>query len=271
MAKVTGINWTHHTFNGVWGCTRVSEACKFCYAEQMSRGWPHHYDGQEHSLFSIKPSLWGREAPRRPPSNNYWREPHSWDKQAAAAGERRRVFAYSIGDWAEDHPTVKEQLPRLWKTIRNTPNLDWLLLTKRPERISISIPNDWGQGYLNVWLGTTIEMNKWLSRAYELAKVPAVVHFWSVEPILEEIILPDDIKGKVDWIICGGESGANRRWFDGQWARSLRDQSKKLGISFWMKQMSALKSHEAGRLVPPDLQIYQLPKLYPPLSPRSGA
>ena len=137
--KNSPINWTHHTFNCWQGCTRVSPECDNCYAVRFA------------ARQGVK---WGKGAPRRVMSDNYWREPLAWDRAAARAGERHRVFCASEADWA-DAEAPAGQLKRLWGLIRATPNLDWLLLTKRAGRIERSLPSDWGEGYANVWLGVS--------------------------------------------------------------------------------------------------------------------
>lgn len=143
MGKETGIGWTRHTFNPWWGCKKVSAGCKFCYAESIDKV----YGGGQH---------WGIGAPRREFGDKHWNEPRRWNKQAVKDGVRRRVFCASMAD-VFDPEAPAGALERLWQLIRETPQLDWLLLTKRPERIASSLPADWGKGWHNVWLGTSVE------------------------------------------------------------------------------------------------------------------
>ena len=235
MGKDSGISWTHHTFNIVWGCTKVSEACKNCYAESWSKK-----TGRD---------LWGADKPRMVLSNDYWRQPLKWDKAAAAAGERHRVFCSSMADVFEDHPTVEGQRARLWPLIEATPNLDWLLLTKRPENIHRHGP--WSSWPENVWLGTTTEnQERFDERWPHLANAQAVVRFVSAEPLLGSIILPPDAKTKLHWCIIGGESGSDekRRTMDIGAATYLADRCAVAGIKVFTKQDSARKSGERGRL-----------------------
>lgn len=140
--KDSKISWTHHTFNLAWGCDEVSPECANCYARVFSQ--------------RLGKNLWGKEKPREVLSHSYWKQPLKWDREARKAGERHRVFCSSMADVFEDHPTITWQRQRLWEMIRQTQNLDWLLLTKRAERIEGSLPADWGQGYANVWLGVTV-------------------------------------------------------------------------------------------------------------------
>lgn len=205
--KNTQIAWTHHTFNVAWGCWKISPGCANCYADSMAafRGF----------------DVWGKDAPRRTLSPAYWREPHKWNAEAEAAGERRRVFCSSMTDVCLDDPVIIAEVAKLWPLIRATPWLDWQLLTKRPERYPVTLPDDWGDGYPNVWVGATIESNPYVWRADHLRAVPATVRFVSYEPAIGPLDQLD-LRG-LDWIIYGGESGPalNRRAEDKQWARDM--------------------------------------------------
>jgi protein gp37 len=142
--------------------------------------------------------------------------------------------------------------------IAATPMLDWLLLTKRPERVEASVP--WGADWpANVWLGTTAENQKWADvRVSTIVSIPARVTFLSCEPLLSAVDLTpwlDDI----DWVIVGGESGAKSRPMQLAWARSLRDQCRRAGVAFHFKQwgnwrpaddgMERMNKKAAGRLI----------------------
>jgi protein gp37 len=232
MGLETGISWTDHTFNPVWGCEKVSPACDNCYAEVFAHRmgldiWDDKKEGKTGS-------------PRRTFEQKHWNEPLKWQKKAVKEGKRHRVFCGSMCDWAEDHPTVIGQLPKLWDLIRATPMLDWQLLTKRPHRIAQSLPKDWGTGYDNVWLGTTVENNHYVKRAAQLISNPAKVHFISYEPALgplDKLDLTD-----IEWVIYGGESGAKRRPEDLNWARDMKARCEAAGVAFWFKQTSGLYS-----------------------------
>lgn len=176
MGEQTNIGWTDHTFNLVWGCVQISPACAHCYAKSLAERWGF--------------DVWGEDAPRRVFGDKHWAEPLKWNRKAQEAGERRRVFCSSMADVFEDHPTVAQEREKLWPLIRSTPWLDWLLLTKRPENIAVSLPGDWGTGYPNVWLGVTAENQEFADRRVStLVPIPAAVHFVSVEPILSAVDL----------------------------------------------------------------------------------
>jgi len=225
MAKDSKIEWTHHTFNPWWGCSKVSPACRNCYAETWAK--------------RVGSDVWGAKKERRFFSANHWREPLKWNREAEAAGERRRVFCASMADVFERKAGLKEWRRKLWILIEQTPMLDWLILTKRPHNVTSMVPwppDDWPS---NIWLGTTIENQNWADkRLPHLFANQAKVRFLSCEPLLGPVDLAKGSpKGQsVDWVITGGESGPHSRPMDPQWARGLRDQCQELQIAFHFKQ-----------------------------------
>ena len=190
MAENSKIEWTTHTFNPIWGCVKVSDGCKNCYASTFSK--------------RVGQDIWGVDKPRRTFGEKHWNEPLKWNKDAAGAGERHRVFCASMTDVFMDDPYMIEAHPRLWKLIEATPHLDWLLLTKRPENILKMIPEHWrAQLPFNVWVGTSVENQKAANeRIPHLIQVPAVVRFLSCEPLLGEVDLSLYI-GDYDCHACG--------------------------------------------------------------------
>lgn len=220
MSENSGIVWTDHTFNPWIGCTKVSQACDFCYAE----AWDKRFKGER----------WGPHAPRT--RTKTWGTPVKWQKQAKAEGRRYRVFVASLADVFDNHRSIDPSWRReLWALIRSCPDLDFLLLTKRPENIEKFLPDDWGNGYPNVWLGATVENQKAADRVGALTRVPAVVHFLSMEPLLGPVDLSEHIGG-LEWVIAGGESGKSHRVPDPDWFRSLRDQCAAEDVPFLFKQ-----------------------------------
>lgn len=187
MAQNSKIEWTTHTFNMVWGCTKVSPGCDHCYAETLSNRYGH--------------ACWGRGAPRRTFGEKHWAEPLKWNRAAEKAGIRARVFCGSMCDWA-DPEAPPEEREKLWPLIRATPALDWLLLTKRPNLIPRYLPTDWGAGYPNVWMGTSVESQQQVWRIDKLVRVPAVIRFLSCEPLLGPLDLSRWI-GEYDCMRCG--------------------------------------------------------------------
>ena len=221
MAADSKIEWTDHTFNPWWGCTKVSPACDHCYAETWAKRTGH--------------AVWGAKTERRHLSDSHWRQPGRWDAAAQQAGTRARVFCASMGDVFEWGASLSKLRARLWDLIERTPNLDWLLLTKRPHLVTRLAPwrDDWPD---NVWLGTTAETQRFLDqRARHLREIPARIRFLSCEPLLGELRL-DEFREHLDWVIAGGESGGGSRPTNPDWFRSIRDQCQAFDIAFHFKQ-----------------------------------
>src|SRR5690242_18927228 len=143
MAENSKIEWTDHTFNPWIGCQHVSPGCDHCYAETMM---DHRYHRVE----------WGPHGKRVRTSETNWRKPVQWAKRGRDSGARARVFCASLAD-VFDNKVDRGWRVDLFNLIKETPELDWLLLTKRPENCEKMLPSDWGNGYPNVWLGTTAE------------------------------------------------------------------------------------------------------------------
>lgn len=193
MGENTKIEWADHSWNPWIGCQKVSPACDNCYAEAMND--------------RFKGGNWGPKAPRRRTSESNWKKPLSWNRKAEKLGIRYRVFCASMAD-VFDNAVPTEWRDDLWDLIRATPHLDWLLLTKRPQNIKKMISDDWGEGYENVWLGTTVENQKVADQSIPIfLDVPAKVHFLSVEPMLETIEIRKYLHGCNECQnICGWRS-----------------------------------------------------------------
>lgn len=221
MGAFSNIEWTHHTFNPWWGCDHVSPACDHCYAETWAKRMGHE--------------VWGGEAPRRTFGDKHWNEPLKWDRAAAKLGERQRVFCASMADVFENRRELNVERERLWSLIEVTTNLDWLLLTKRPNMVSKL--NPWGRDWPeNVWLGTTVENQKWADvRLPKLREQPAAVLFVSAEPLLQSLSLHPYLDA-LGWVIVGGETGKAARPMKPIWAREVRDQCVSAGVPFHFKQ-----------------------------------
>lgn len=241
MAENSKIEWTRHTFNPWIGCQKVGPGCDHCYAEALMAD---RYGRVE----------WGPHGARSRTSPANWRKPLAWDRAAAKASERHRVFCASLAD-VFDNAVDPEWRADLWALIRATPNLDWMLLTKRPGNIARMLPPDWGDGWPNVWLGcTVVSREEMLRDAPKLKSVPSAIRFWSVEPMLADMgEVPRDLLP--DLVIVGGESGPGARVWPGfeDAARSIRDQCKAAGVAYFFKQMPKRAP------IPDDLMIRQMP------------
>jgi protein gp37 len=222
MSKDSRIEWTDHTFNPWWGCVKVSPACKHCYAE----AWAKRF-GQQ---------VWGIRASRRFFGASHWKEPLAWNAEAMRLGQRQRVFCASMADVFEDRRDLDVSREQLAGLIEATPWLDWLLLTKRPERVAALAP--WGTAWpRNAWIGTTVENQTWArKRLPALAAIPARIRFVSCEPLLGPVDLSDWLKPSLHWVIAGGESGPKARPPLPDWFRGLRDQCLGADVAFHFKQ-----------------------------------
>lgn len=284
MAENTKIEWAHHTFNPWIGCTKVGPGCDNCYAEA-------DFDKRRHV------AQWGTGQPRKRTAPSNWAQPlrwnakaginlHAWeqfksvngvsDEHLVAKGlikpTRPRVFCASLADVFDNEVPVEWRMD-LFSLIEQTPNLDWLLLTKRIGNVGnmLPVPFDFERHYPNVWIGATITSQAEADRDIpKLLAVDAAKRFLSMEPLLGPVDLmldslvcnpclrcadqsadPDtgavehcrhcEWTGKgdewgIDWVIVGGESGPNARPMHPDWARSLRDQCQSAGVPFFLKQ-----------------------------------
>lgn len=224
MAENSEISWTHATFNPWIGCVAVSPACDNCYAEGESkrRGW----------------AKWGKDEPRHFTSDSYWKAPLKWNRQAKESGERMRVFCGSLCDVMEHNDSLIRQRRKLFDLIETTPNLDWLMLTKRPQNFRRFLPGDWIINPMpNVWGMTTVESDAYRWRIEALGDTPFAVRGLSCEPLLGDLsIEPELWNNRIDWLIAGGESGPGARPMNADWVRSLRNQCQRAKVAFHFKQ-----------------------------------
>ncbi|WP_341893771.1 phage Gp37/Gp68 family protein [Ferrovibrio terrae] len=226
MAENSKIEWTDHTFNPWLGCTRVSPGCQHCYAETQAT--------------RVKLVEWGPKANRRRTGVDNWRGPVKWNAKAEKLGIRFKVFCSSMADVFDDHPSIRpEWRGELWALIRETPHLDWLLLTKRPENWAKFLPNRSPPPSLqHARLGVTIEdQPRFDERSPHIIREHG--HGWptfvSYEPALGAVDWRPAIHA-IDWLICGGESGHGARPMHPDWARQTRDDCNDAGVPFFFKQ-----------------------------------
>jgi protein gp37 len=245
MAENSKIEWTVHTWNPWIGCTQVGPPCDHCYAMVM----------MDHRYGKVK---WGAGEDRKRTAPSNWKMPLRWDRAAAAAGRIDTVFCLSLGDiWDNEvDPLWRHQA---FDVMRQTPNLLYLLLSKRignaVKMCSVEANGSMAALPENAALGATFgDQEEYDRDRIKLKEAGAMLGarftFASIEPMLGPVILD---KNAPDWIICGGESGHSPREMDPQWARDLRDASKRFGRAFFMKQMTGKKP------IPDDLMVRQFP------------
>jgi len=232
----TGISWTDYSWNPVSGCSKVSEGCKFCYAEAWAKRWHRSFE------VTLHPEKL-REAKKIP------------------AGSK--VFVNSMSDLF--HPKVPTWfINDVFEEIEQVPDVVFQILTKRPEEIN-SRKNEINPIPGNVWLGVSVEMPQYVERIDELVRTEHIGIKWvSFEPLLADI---GKVKLKfatahgIDWIVIGGESGPHHRPMDLEWARNIINQAKEQGVAVWMKQLGGLRPGGELEDFPEDLRIREFPKL----------
>lgn len=269
MATNSNIEWCKHTANLWFGCTKVHAGCDNCYALAVSKRFGN--------------DVWGNDKPRRR-IKDVWQKLKKYQKDAEKNGEIHRVFVGSMEDIFEkpmpliDHkgnPLLEGQ-SEFWNTgqlrdkffnevVPNSPNLMFLLLTKRPSNINKYIPESWKTNPpKNVMFGTSPVNQETANKLIVQLSMVNGNRFLSIEPQLEKIDLM--VKGNdgtdrvlldmVDWVINGGESGHHKRPFDCDWARIIRDDCKKKDVPFFFKQIDKIQT------VPDDLLILEFPKYH---------
>lgn len=252
MGEQTGIQWTDRTFNPWRGCTKVSPGCKNCYMFT------------EQTRYGQDPGVVTR--------TKTWRDPHKWQKEAAAANRFDRVFTCSWSDWF--HKDADPWRDEAWALVRSCPNLIFQILTKRPERILDHLPRDWHDGYPNVWLGVSAEDQAHYNKRYSLlAYIPARVRFISAEPLIGGINFNvSSLKG-IHWVIFGGESGPGARECNAGWIMLGVVQCQEAGVAAFVKQLGArpigllpeakakIKHHKGGDIGewPESFRVRQFP------------
>ena len=231
----SSIEWTDETWNPVTGCSRVSPGCDHCYMYALyPRLKGMGVRGYETSPDDV------RLLPER------LQTPLSWKKP-------RRVFVNSMSDVF--HPEVPfDFVLEMFQVMQEAASKRghvFQILTKRPGRAVAwwlrhedYFPSGWPA---RVWMGTSVESQKFAPRLTVLARLPAPIRFVSAEPLLEQLDLTEWLQaGKLQWVIVGGESGAGARAMDPDWVRSLRDQSVKADVAFFLKQLGGVRGKRGG-------------------------
>lgn len=218
---MSAIEWTDETWNPVVGCSEVSPGCDHCYAV----GVAHRAMQPAHEGLTIhtpsEGTKWNgtvRCLPERLDQPLRWRKP-------------RKVFVNSMSDLF--HRDVGSSfISDVWAVMERTPQHTYQILTKRPQRMAQEV--GWRRPLPNVWLGTSIENDRYTFRADHLRCTPAAVRFLSLEPLLGP--LPSLNLDGIDWVIVGGESGPKARPMHPDWVRQIRDRCVAAGVPFFFKQ-----------------------------------
>lgn len=250
MAENSKIEWTDHTVNLWWGCSKVHTGCKNCYAESLSNRYGN--------------DIWGDDKPRKRIKSAF-NDLNKYQKQAEKENKMVKVFIGSMMDiFEESKPLTKPfEYIRATDVLRNKlfkritegvyDNLIFLFLTKRPRNIWKMIPNAWSHGWQNVWFGTSISNSETSKYAMQLTNSLKFQNlFLSIEP-QTEIINNLDLDG-IDWVIQGGESGNKKRPFNIKWAERMKEICQEQNTPFFFKQIDKVQE------IPQHLIIKEYPE-----------
>lgn len=229
MGQISQIEWTEATWNPWHGCRKISPGCAHCYMYRDKK----RYGQDPRNVIRGRTTF---DLPRR------WKEP-------------KLIFTCSWSDFFIEEADIWRDAA--WGVIRSTPQHTYQILTKRPERIAMCLPKDWPLP--NVWLGVSVENPRFYWRIGTLSKVPAVVRFLSVEPLLGA--MPDLPLEGISWVIVGGESGPHCRPMKDQWVCEIRDRCRKTGVPFFFKQWGGTRKKTRGRRLEGRLWN-EMPKTY---------
>jgi|SRR2546426_9774816 len=225
MGQGSGIEWTEATWNPVTGCTKISPGCTHCYAERLAgrlqaMGQPNYANGFD---LTLQPHM--LDLPLQ------WKRP-------------RMIFVNSMSDLFH----IGVPLDYIREVFRVMERAHWhsfQVLTKRADRLEMLSPQlPWAP---NIWMGVSVESEKYRNRIEHLRRVPARIRFLSLEPLLGPLQSLD--LRSIEWVIVGGESGPRARRLDPAWALDLRDQCVRANVAFFFKQWGGVNKKRAGRLL----------------------
>ena len=218
----TGIEWTDRTWNPTTGCNKVSPGCKFCYAETITKRFPKTFsDGFQFTLHRDRLN-----------------DPRKWRKPSL-------IFVNSMSDLFHEEMPL-DYLKQIFEVMAECPQHVFQILTKRHEHLLEVSEMGILEWPPNVWIGVSVETQKYAKRIDYLRKIPAAVRFLSCEPLLGPLNL--DLRG-IHWVITGGESGPKHRPIEEDWVISIRNQCFEEGVAFFHKQWGGVRPKSKGRLV----------------------
>ncbi|RZK39896.1 MAG: phage Gp37/Gp68 family protein [Pedobacter sp.] len=221
----SNIEWTEMTWNPTTGCDKISDGCKFCYAEIMSKRL------QAMGIEKYKDNF---EVRTHEDSLNI---PYTWKNSKV-------VFVNSMSDLFHKNIPL-EFIKKVFKVMNENPQHVFQVLTKRSERLfEVQSELKWTH---NIWMGVSVENNKVVNRIEDLRQTSAKVKFLSIEPLigaLENL----DLKN-IDWVIVGGESGHKPRPMKPEWVLDIQEQCEKCDVAFFFKQWGGKNKKNAGRIL----------------------
>jgi protein gp37 len=222
-------NYFHATFRPWSGCTKISPGCEHCHDERLA----HRFTGSWGAE-------WGADKPRKRTSESTWKQPLAWNRRAAKDGTRYRVLTLGgdVFDIEIDQQGKEDWRDHFFELVKETPNLDWLVLTKRPE-LAAWYGHRLGTYPANVLLGLTVCNQHEADGMIPILLSIAAAHYWlSIEPMLGPVYLTKPkLQRPICFVVLGCESGPGARPMHYDWARSVRDQCITATVPFYLKQM----------------------------------
>ena len=236
MANNSSIEWTEATWNPVVGCTIISPGCTNCYAMRMAR----RLEAMGNSKYAGTTRLSGGRAKW----NGVVRLDEESLKLPASWRTGRMIFVNSMSDLFHEKVPLAF-IKRVFKTMQETPQHTYQILTKRAQRLEQISPSlVWPK---NVWMGVSVENVEYIQRVDHLRRTNAAVKFLSLEPLLGPL---DELDlSEIDWVIAGGESGPGARPVDPDWVRTIRDQCSEAAVAFHFKQWGGVNKKKTGRVL----------------------
>ena len=227
MSK-SSIEWTEATWNPTTGCKKVSQGCKFCYAEIMTRRLKAM--GQEKYKDGFKVIKTHESELKRP---------YTWKKPQI-------VFVNSMSDLFHDEVPL-EFIKKVFKVMNDNPQHTFQVLTKRSENLLKYSQKENLIWTSNIWMGVSVENEEVQKRIDDLRHTNAHIKFLSLEPLIGP--LNNLNLNKIDWVIVGGESGFNPRQMKEEWVENIRIQCEKSKTKFFFKQWGGKNKKATGRIL----------------------
>ena len=225
MSLKSKIEWTEASWNPITGCSKISDGCVNCYAARLAKRLKAMHNPRYKNEFNVTVH------------EDLINQPRKWKKPL-------KIFVNSMSDIFHDEVS-DEIILRIFKTMNECPQHQFQVLTKRPERLAtLNSMINWTN---NIWLGVTVENNKYINRVDFLRECDAYIKFISAEPLLSE--LSDINLQNIDWIIVGGESGPGARNIEKEWVLDLLNKAKKSETAFFFKQWGGTNKKKTGRLL----------------------
>lgn len=219
------IEWTDQTWNPTTGCNKISQGCKFCYAEVMHKrlmamGQPKYTQPFSAGVVCHETEL---------------KKPLSWKKPSM-------IFVNSMSDlFHKDVPL--DFIQQVFQVIEWCPQHIFQVLTKRSQRLlELSPKLDWPN---NLWMGVSVEDEKNMFRIDHLKSTAAKIKFLSCEPLIGPLT-GVNMRG-IDWVIVGGESGHKPRPMNEKWVTDILQHCQKNNIPFFFKQWGGKNKKKTGR------------------------